>query len=552
VPGGPIPPPLRRPRGPPAGAGVSAEMLAPPPWGPGPGAFTAREVSDAAAAGRLTDGMRLWARDHMDPGLMDVRMFTREEALGAMAHMPSQYTAAVAGIMEDRHYATNTLDGAMVEMHQSLASDGPLAHICNFYVELVMGTGFRPELEPMPMPGDDPDSPRECGGEELDAMAYLQAADLHQGEASGALWPSMFSAVSQLVKLTTVYHRACIVKHGSATGGAPMAWNGEECKEVPVALEVVHPRDLGMVGLNDQKVPVSIYRNWPGMERIPLPKCVYMTADLEGCQVYNSAGYGLSPMSGCVDAARLYDRLEKQDLPAVAQTSWTRIPLVFVNLPGGDVPERARLLRELSSQIAPGGPCMVGLDPESVKVEDLDMKPVLADMDNLRVSLLNYMAAHMNLPQVSVGEKDTTRASSSAKSNLMVQGSIQPRRNRVGELLARKWYMPMLRARYPKVAREWRVRVVFDNLDTESLAQKVEAINGIMANFALKKSSYGRLLNIHGFENMVDEERQRRQEEAQLAGPQDSSGARATGGKNPGPGPGNKRSVGRPDEVNER
>lgn len=512
--------------------------------------FDPYAVSSMSLRGGLTPAMREWARWDMKPGTTDIRLLTKQQVV----HMPYyQAAASPGGVLpfQDPIYAVNTLDGAMMEMHQSVASDGPLAHICNFFTELVMGTGFRPEMVPVPQKGDDPDEPREPGPEEDEAVAFLRAADCHPGTSGNAMWPSLFEAVTQLVKLTTVYHRACIVKHGTIDGGETMSWDGEECAMVPQGLEVVHPMDLGMVGLNEQRVPVSIYRTGFSMERLALPRLIYASGSLEGCHVHNAPGFGLSPMSGCIDAARLFDKIEKEDLPAALRTAWTRIPLIFVNLPGGEGPRKMQLLRNLAAQLNAGGPTLVGIDPNNVEVEDLDMDPSLDKMLEIRTGLLNYMAAHMNLPQVSVGEKDTTRAASAAKSNLMVQGSIQPRRDRLGELLSRSWYMPILKEKYPDVAKKWRVSVVFDNLDTESLAQKVEAINGIMASFALKGWAYGRLLNIKGFDRMIDQELQKKRQEAELA-PTDSSGAPAKGGKNPGKGAGNKRNVSKPDEVNEK
>lgn len=522
--------------------------------GPADGAWhTPEQVSLAARRpGALPESMRQWARWEMPAGLMDVRVVRRPNVPREWAPFGAR-RATMDREMLDEFYATNTLDGAMMEMHQSLASDGPLAHMCNFYTELVMGSGFWPELVPRPAPGDDPEEERELDREAADAQGFLRAVDAHQGSARSGLWPSMFGAVSQLVKLTTVYHRACFVKHGPlGTRAEPLHWGGEEVRDVPVCLEVVHPRDLGMVGLNAQKVPVSIYRNWPIMSRIPMEDMVYMSADLEGCHLHNSAGYGLPPVSGCIDAARLLAKIDQEDLPTLLRTSWTNIPLVFANMPGGDGRRKREQLRQLAASLSGGGPTLVGLPPDQVKVEDLKMNASMVDMDTVRSSLLNYMAAHMNLPQVSVGERDTTRAASSAKSNLMVQGSIQPKRERVGEALSRQWYGPILRSRYPKVAREWQVRVVFGNLDVESLAQKVEAINGIMASFALKARAYGQLLNIRGFDRMVDQERQAEQLAAQMAGPEDSSGAPATGGRNPRRPSTNKRNVSKPDEVNDR
>jgi len=507
--------------------------------------FTPEVVAHHARAGTLTPAMRTWARWDMQPGLTDVRLFGKPQA----TRWQASYGSKTLDLTDD-YYAVDTLDGATMEMHQSIASDGPLAHICNFYTELVMGTGFRAELERIPQPGDKVgEAPPEPSGEELEAIMFLAAADMHPGSTGSGLWPSLFSAVGQLVKLTTVYHRACIVKHMSVPGGKAMEWGGKERKSVPQGLEVVHPRDLGMVGLNRQKVPVSIYRNMP-FDRLDLDSLIYVSSALEGCHVHNSAGYGLSPMSGCVDAARLYDKVEKEDLPAVTRVSWTKIPLIFVNMPGGDPARKRAALARLAGLINGGGPTLVGLDPESVKVEDIKMDPIVAELDQLKSTLLNYMAAHMNLPQVMVGEKDTTRASSSAKSNLMIQGSIQPRRVRLGEILAAHWYMPMLRAEYPEVAKKWRVRVVFDNLDTESLAQKVEAINAIDASRPLTDGAYGRMLNIQGFEAMVDQKERERRHTLEETIPKDTSGAPAKGGPNPASPGRSRRNVPKPDEVN--
>lgn len=526
-------------------------------WGPyaipicrGPSAhqFDPWEVSYAARWGNVSPDMRRWARWDAEPGVTDIRVYSASQAVEA-GMFPMEGSSPGQAPLSDERYAVDTLDGVMMEMHQSVASDGPLSHICTLFTELVMGTGFRPELVPIPEPGDDPDEDREHDDECRDAIAFLRAVDMQQGDDRSGLWPSMFGAVAQLVKMTTVYHRACLIKHGAGAGPAP-TFGGEELDTVPRALEVVHPRDMGMVGLDSRNVPRSIYRNLPMWDRLNLEDIIYLHSMVEGSHVHNSWGFGLSPISGCIDAARLHDKIEKEDAPAALRVSWTNIPLVFANLPGGEGPQKAEQLRRLSSQLHGGGPTFVALPPESVKVEDLKMQPALDPMREWKAALLNYMAAHVGLPQVAVSEKDTTRAATSGKSNLMVQGTIQPRRERVGECLARQWYLPMLRERYPNVAKSWRVRVVFDNLDTESLAQKVEAISALDASWALKVTAAGRLLNIQGFKSMVDETLRRQRNEAQVAGPEDSSGAPARGGKNPGPGGGNRRNVGKPDEVN--
>jgi len=62
----------------------------------------------------------------------------------------------------------------------------------------------------------------------------------------------------------------------------------------------------------------------------------------------------------------------------------------------------------------------------------------------------------------------------------------------LSECLERQWYGRLFAQIYPELAEKWMVRVEFDDLDTESFAQKVEAYNAVQAVMPQVPEAYAR------------------------------------------------------------
>ena len=173
-------------------------------------------------------------------------------------------------------------------------------------------------------------------------------------------------------------------------------------------------------------------------------------------------------------------------------------------------------------------------------------------MNEARLMYIDYCSHVIGLPAMAVTENTTGRATSTARATMSTQGTIEPRRQMLGALVAAQWGQPILEKNWPDVAKKWRVKVVFDKHDAESLAQRVEAANGVMASFPVTAKAYGELIGDANFEDKVDPERLKivmEAEKNQGVNDRAAQGGKMAKGKS---GSSKKQNVSKPDEQSKR
>jgi len=506
--------------------------------------FTLESVSHAIRTGKQTDSMMQWLRNVATADEPQISIYTAAELLEQ-----GRWTEEAADSFNRSWvYSENPETEAEIQIHTALCSDGILGMLVNLHCALVMGRGFRFELEPIEPPEDGESPRKKIGTLERSIEACLNEAGRHCARRGGALRPTLVEAVERLNKITMVHNRGCIVMHGEST----MEWKGQRIRGIPAALEVVHPSDLGMVALDETRHPTFVFRNAPWNDGIDLARTMYLWNAVEGAHIKYAEGHGISPIAPAVPAARVVDKMDNEDYPVVFRVGWTGVPLFVYGMPGALSGRRAEALQALVSNYVAGGPMVLAADPEKVAVHNLEPKPQIDAMNSTREMLVAYCAHVVGLPAMSVTEGGTGRATSTARSTMTQQGTIEPRRMVLARLVSARFGQPILERNWPDVAKKWRVKVVFDAHDAESLAQKVEAANGIMAAWPITRKAYGSIIGISGFEEMGDEERTRILMEAEKnAGQNDMQAKGGTMGKGKSQSS-RKMHVSKPDEQSKR
>lgn len=455
------------------------------------------DYNDKIESGELTPSEAIYLRDKHPITPLGLPKEFNIDAL-----QPKQAEVLNRG---DVRFSQDPVDSVTMMILQSLSSDGSLFFIANKAAEMVIGNGVYPELEPLNHDKDETLTIE--GDEEKKAIAYLKERDAHVGKSeSGVSFHLSFDQVVDAVcKLLMVYHRVAVKKHYGASGA--ISPDGSPNGDWPDVLEVIHPRDLGIIGLDKYGSVNSIYRNQPFFERLDSKQLIYAYNGFEGVQIHNAQGFGAPAGLGLVSSQRLLNKIENEDLPALLRVCWTGIPLIVYHTPGATAEKRREYIQSISDQLTAGGPMIISADPEQFAVHNLNINAKIKEILDLWVALHKKAAAEYGIPSTFISDDaEANRSTLPQKMHISLETGLRPRQRRLARVFEEQWYAPEFERVFPHLAKKYRVRMMFKSLNMESLAERVEAIVNASNIYRLTPSAFGKYIGLEHYGQDVDKE----------------------------------------------
>ena len=218
----------------------------------------------------------------------------KQELMPVDIHGKPLTAAAISSNMRTPFYSNpeQELDYIIYEDLYSYTVGGP---ILRELTKFIMGMGFKPKL----IPKDDPDD-GELIDKHKDVVMKLMEVDKQVGRTNDkGVGISFQDNVSRMILNSFTFNRAAaLMDYG------PMEIDGSEYK-LPINLRLVHPRDMGLIELDDKtwRLKAVQIRQFMGEDSgfTNVDKMIYYWNAVISAPVYNSDYYGISLMRNMYD-----------------------------------------------------------------------------------------------------------------------------------------------------------------------------------------------------------------------------------------------------------
>jgi len=374
--------------------------------------------------------------------------------------------------------------------------------------ELKFGQGIRPVLKlRRPEQHGDEEQQQKILEENQHIIEKLIMVDDALGDPDDALDPYLDTNVNTkfqaLSKNASVFGRSMIIKEFNQR--LKLA-DGTSYPQIPNVLKVIHPRDMGLVEIDQESWKLkSVQIRFTAQQIFP-QQMIYIENGSNN-PVYNALHYGFSEMQSMIGASRSLRQMIEVDFPTITKHIWAGIGFMFIRPEGTTQAEKQSELDQINSVVRVGRMNDLMINPEDVRVDFQDFQPKIQELVTLADFLIRHNIAQTGMPQALFAqEQDSNRSTLVQKIRLFMDGGLKNQQKDFAQQIAKQWYMPNFKAIFgdKKEFKTFKIEAEFEPLKIEAFDDAVDAVIKLNKEFPLLPTAAGELLGIDNFETMID------------------------------------------------
>lgn len=472
------------------------------------------KISYSHAAGPITGNQRKLAASYLapEPQYDDETVHNWVPHMGlAVVNEQTGMAMSAAEISVKRKNSWNPnffvnpmqdLDYMVIEAMTRQTFIGPLS---DALVKFIVGTGFKPQLE-LINPSGDIDKDEKLREENQDVIdALLQIDKQLEEDTNNDLDVSFIEKITALISGTVNYNRAALMFNYDT----PIEIDKKSYKNIPSGMMFAHPRDLGIIEVSPKTNRLQSVQWRNAYYQVPTKDMIYLWNPIVSAKTRNSWFYGDSMILPMLDASRVIRKNIGVNFPAMAEATWAGMFLLGVRPQGQTLEQKKKEYAQISANMVTGGPNILLESPENYKVDSIDYNPKVTEFKDLTEFLLRYSVACLGLPQTMFyDESQSNRATMIGKILLARDTVINPMRNWIGRGISNQWYQRWFKEIYaktkPELFKQFRIKIVFDDINIEEWFDKIEAVMQLDSRKPLTDEAFGSLAGIENYENKVD------------------------------------------------
>lgn len=331
-----------------------------------------------------------------------------------------------------------------------------------------------------------------------------------------------------------VFGRCAIIKEH--WDGLPHFTCGDkEYKDIPNALKVMNPIDMGIIELDYltwKLGGIYIYNQVPF---IPASKMIYLVNKFTGPQI-GSMYYGFSVLQRAIDPIRLLRRIFAQNYPQFIRTSHSGMGYFLFDSTGYPEDIRDSIRTQIVNSYKAGE---IGvIDYANIKdfeYKEVKITPEIDAMIHLQESLIKVIIGIVGMPQSLIfDEAAATRSTLVGRIVSFINNQITQLRSSIGDQFASQWYMPNFRILYKddeKKLEMFTIGVEFEEMDLETKTEKVERLILETQLNQYKNEYIGEELGDASYLDHIDEAKNQEKAQSQMGDPFGKMPVKPTGNK---------------------
>lgn len=407
-------------------------------------------------------------------------------------------------------YFQNPLQSYDYMVYESLIKNTLLGPVMSTLMKFIMGTGFHPELELRNPSGDEKKDAEliEKNKQIISDLEFVDRAVTEKGNTDG-IDISFKLKMTNMIQNMLIYNRSAGVFVYDEKN--PIKVRGKEYPELPVNIVDFHPRDIGLVKISPESHKMTAVQINQITGFVDTEEMIYMWNSDAAAAIWNAKYYGGSMLMPMINPARIIQKQITNIWPAISQNMAGGLYHIFVQPQGGTKTQKEAEYKSITQANTFGTSSVFMIDPERVKYEAVNYDPKITELLELFNMMVKYILALANVPQIGFfDEAAANHATAVEKIQLTISTVINPKREWIGDEIARQWYNRVFKVLYKdkKELDLFKIKVTFEDLQVETLKERAEALEVIERRAPIKHSKAGEILQIDSYEDYIDEDRE--------------------------------------------
>jgi len=285
--------------------------------------------------------------------------------------------------------------------------------------------------------------------------------------------------------------------------------DGIEYKDIPNAIKLLHPIDMGMIELDEYtwKLGGMYIYNQPAF--VPSIDMLYLV-NRYASPLIGSFYYGFAMGQRSIDPVRVYRRILAQNYQQFIRSSHSGMGAFVFDSTGYDEETRKKIRTTIINSYKSGEIAVI--DYANIKDFDFKEMKINADIQGLvtvQEAMVKIMIGVTGMPQSLIyGEGDANRSTLVGRIVSFINNQIQQLRSSIGAQIASQHYMPNFRTLYKgqKELDLFYIDVEFEEAELETRSEKVERLLNEMELFPYKPEHIGEELGDKDYMTNIDDD----------------------------------------------
>jgi len=290
--------------------------------------------------------------------------------------------------------------------------------------------------------------------------------------------------------------------------------------QIPEALYIIHPRDLGRPYLRQDYSLSSVFANELNSS-IAAEDMMYVVNKPRN-PLRKHVWYGFSEMQRVVGAARALRRIIEYDSPEIVESLWAKYGIIIANTEGKTAAQAQVELQRIADGMKPGAFNVINGKPnDDIQYIDTQMSANVGDLVKLVDNYERLIIGNWGIPGPLLGrETESNMATLFGKIRLYLAGPVASDREWLGEIIGKQWYERNVRRIDPEALKEIRIKAEFEPVVIESWVDLVPAavqLQQLYGDLPVEVSTT--LLHLEHYKDLLSESKQKADAQKQQAKP---------------------------------
>ena len=405
------------------------------------------------------------------------------------------------------HLYANPMQHLDYRIYETLMKHTFVGTLVDSFVQYIVGTGFKPELE-LVNPDEDDEKNKELIDKYQHVITDLKNIDRQvEVNDAGHLDVGFREKITAIIMSCIAYNRGALIFQYEK----PIEINGKKYENIPSNLIFAHAQDLGIIETDGNTRRMSAVQWKHSAELVKNKDMMYMWNPVTSSKVHNAWYYGMSTLSPMISASKIMRQLLAEDFPAMARTTWAGLYLLVVKNEGQTKDSKQAEWEEFNNKLKVGTTGVIVKDPEDVDLHNIDFNPKIQEFQGLFEMMAKMCTSILRLPQVGFfDESAANRATMVGKIQLTMRTVIEPTREWMDKMISDQWYMRWVRELYakskPEILDLFRIKLSWSDLHISEWYDNLEAALELDGRQQLKDNEFGPLIGVDNYPSMVDKD----------------------------------------------
>jgi len=298
--------------------------------------------------------------------------------------------------------------------------------------------------------------------------------------------------------------------------------DGVEYKDIPNALKLVHPIDMGMIELDEYtwKLGGMYIYNQPAF--IPSQDMLYLV-NRYASPLIGSFYYGFAIGQRSIDPVRVYRRILAQNYQQFIRSSHSGMGVFAFDSTGYDEEVRKKIRTTIINSYKAGEIAVIDYaNVTDFKFLEMKINADIAGLVTVQEAMVKIMIGVTGMPASLIyGEGDANRSTMVGRIVSFINNQIVNLRTSIGSQIAAQHYMPNFRILYKgkEELEMFTIEVDFEEAELETRSEKVERLLSEMQLFPYKPEHIGEELGDKDYMTNIDDDaiKQKKEQQKQMS-----------------------------------